>query len=100
MVSLERPLKFQWDEGNARKSADKHGVSQAEGEQVFFNEPLLLLDDQKHSLAEPRYYAFGKTDGGRALLVCFTLRRHGAEIRIISARDMSRGERKLYAEEA
>ena len=38
-----------WDEGNAQKSAEKHCVSQGEAEQVFFNEPLLLLCNQKHS---------------------------------------------------
>jgi uncharacterized protein len=42
---------FEWDAGNERKSADKHGVSQGEAEQVFFNQPLLVLEDDSHSLA-------------------------------------------------
>ncbi len=53
---------FEGDHGNSRKSTDKHGVSQAEAEQVFFNEPLLLLEDVKHSGGELRFHALGCTD--------------------------------------
>jgi uncharacterized DUF497 family protein len=87
---------FQWDEGNARKSADKHGVTQGEAEQVFFNDPLPLLADDRHSAAEPRFHALGRTNGGRHLHVTFTLRANGHLIRVISARDMSRKERTRY----
>ncbi len=87
---------FDWDEGNARKSAEKHSVSQGEAEQVFFNEPLLLLPDQKHSDKEQRFHALGKTQDGRPLHVTFTLRDGGKLIRVISARDMHRKERMFY----
>ena len=87
---------FDWDEGNARKSAEKHSVSQGEAEQVFFNEPLLLLPDQKHSDTEQRFHALGKTQDGRLLHVTFTLRDGGKLIRVISARDMHREERMFY----
>ena len=87
---------FDWDEGNERKSADKHGVSQAEAEQVFFNQPLLVLEDDRHSLVEPRFHALGKTNAGRQLHVTFTLRRNDTLIRVISARDMSAKERGVY----
>jgi uncharacterized DUF497 family protein len=43
MLDLSDVQGFQWDEGNGRKNVDKHGVSQSEAEQVFFNEPLLIL---------------------------------------------------------
>lgn len=82
---------FEWDEGNQRKSTDKHGVSQTETEQVFVNRPLLLLDDAKHSDDERRFHAYGTTHGERLLQVSFTLRREGTLIRIISARPMSAG---------
>jgi uncharacterized protein len=88
---------FDWDGGNARKSADKHGVSQAEAEQVFFNSPLLLNEDLRHSAEEPRLRALGKTDEDRLLHVTFTLRVW--LIRVISARDMSRKERAIYGQE-
>lgn len=87
---------FDWDEGNARKSAEKHSVSQGEAEQVFFNEPLLLLPDQKHSDKEQRFHALGKAQDGRPLHVTFTLRDGGKLIRVISARDMHRKERMFY----
>jgi uncharacterized DUF497 family protein len=86
---------FQWDDGNARKN-EKHGVSTAESEQVFFNAPLLMLEDAKHSVSEPRFHALGKTDDGRLLHITFTLRETGEKIRVISARDMHRKEREIY----
>ncbi len=90
---------FEWDKGNARKNADKHDVSQAEAEQVFFNDPLLIMDDVKHSQSEIRVHAMGKTDVGRLLHVTFMLRHAGTRIRVISARDMSRKERAYYAKQ-
>lgn len=87
---------FDWDEGNARKSSDKHNVSQAESEQIFFNFPLLVLTDLKHSQTEERYHALGKTNSGRLLHITFTLRMEGKLIRVISARDMHRKERNIY----
>jgi uncharacterized protein len=99
MIDLSRIQAFQWDDGNGRKSADKHGVSQSEAEQVFFNEPLLLLTDDRHSSIEPRYHALGRTDDNRHLHVTFTLRGDGRLIRVISARDMHRTERRRYEQE-
>lgn len=90
---------FQWDAGNAFKNVDKHGVSQSEAEQIFMNEPLVVAADDPHSAAEQRFHALGRSDGGRLLHVTFTLRGEGALLRVISARDMSRRERKRFAEE-
>jgi uncharacterized protein len=87
---------FEWDEGNARKNSEKHDVSQAEAEQLFFNEPLQVVPDQTHSRLETRLHALGKTDEGRKLHTTFTQRHHGTKIRVISARDMSRKEREYY----
>ena len=99
MIDLTRCEGFQWDAGNTRKSVDKHAVSQAEAEQIFFNEPLLLLDDTRHSQLEPRFHALGCTDDGRRLHITFTVRDKGRLIRIISARDMSRMERTRYGQD-
>jgi len=95
MIDLTNITGFQWDDGNARKN-EKHGVSTAESEQVFFNAPLLMLEDAKHSVSEPRFHALGKTDDGRLLHITFTLREDGEKIRVISARDMHRKEREIY----
>ncbi len=100
MIDLEGVAGFDWDAGNERKNADSHGVGQGEAEQVFFNDPLLLIEDAKHSVVEPRFHALGKTGTGRRLHVTFTLRRDNTLIRVISARDMHRKEREIYEKEA
>jgi len=87
---------FQWDNGNSDKNLIRHNVENWECEQVFFNRPLLVLDDPKHSVSEKRWAAFGKTDTDRLLVIMFTERND--LIRIISARDMNKKERKFYYE--
>ena len=95
MIDLTKITDFDWDKGNIRKN-EKHGVSTAESEQVFFNEPLLLLADMKHSEGEHRFHALVKTDEGRTLHITFTLRNTGVKIRVISARNMHKKERVIY----
>jgi uncharacterized DUF497 family protein len=87
---------FQWDGGNLDKNLIEHNVENWECEQVFFNRPLLVFDDPKHSVSEKRWAAFGKTDADRFLVVIFTKRND--LIRIISARDMNKRERKFCDE--
>jgi uncharacterized protein len=96
MVDLEQIAGFDWDDGNSRKSADKHDVSQAEAESIFFNDPLIVVEDARHSETEQRLHALGKTAQNRLLHITFTLRQKGTLIRVISARDMHRKERKVY----
>ncbi|HAR30208.1 MAG TPA: hypothetical protein DCR65_01715 [Gammaproteobacteria bacterium] len=95
MIDLERITGFDWDDGNARKN-EKHGVAQAEAEEVFFNQPLLMLEDLRHRAHEARFHALGKTLDGRLLHVTFTLRGEDTLIRVISARDMHRKEKSVY----
>lgn len=95
MIALTKITGFNWDEGNTRKN-EKHGVSMAEAEQIFFNAPLLLLADVKHSRQDPRFHALGQTDNNRQLHITFTLREEGKKIHVISARDMHRKERVIY----
>jgi uncharacterized DUF497 family protein len=85
---------FQWDQGNLEKNWLKHAVSPLECEQVFFNQPLVVAPDLKHSQHEERFFALGRTDIDRYLFVVFTVRRR--KLRVISARDMSRKERMIY----
>ena len=95
MIDLAKITSFDWDEGNARKN-EKHGVSMAEAEQVFFNTPLLVLEDIKHSRKELRFHALGKTNKVRFLHITFTLRDADEKIRVVSDRDMHRKERAIY----
>jgi uncharacterized protein len=86
---------FEWDDGNWMKN-EKHSVSDAEAEQIFVNEPLVVLEDAPHSATEPRWHALGRTNEGRLLQATFTLRAGGTRVRIISARPMHRKERTAY----
>ena len=85
---------FDWDEGNLETSWVKHQVRWSESEEVFLRRPLLIAKDEGHSRAESRYAAWGETANERRLFVVFTIR--GSQIRIVSARDMSRVERRAY----
>jgi uncharacterized protein len=100
MLDLSRIEGFEWDAGNGRKSTEKHGVSQAEAEQIFYNEPLLISEDVGHSVRELRLHAMGRTDDGRLLHISFTLRAGDRLVRVISARAMNRKERMRYEQEA
>ncbi len=90
---LSKCIGFDWDEGNSRKNWIKHQVTPSECEQIYFNHPLIVQHDIKHSPHELRFYALGKTDKNRKLFIAFTIRQN--MMRIISARDMSRKERKV-----
>lgn len=85
---------FQWDDGNSAKIWKKHQVAIIECEEIFLNRPFIVAPDEEHSVSEERFYALGCTEAGRLLFAAFTIR--GNFIRVISARDMSRKERKLY----
>ena len=85
---------FDGDKANRLKNWEKHRVSPVECEQVFFNQPLVSGSDETQPKQEPRCFALGRADTGRPLFLVFTVRRK--LIRVISARDMSRRERKVY----
>ncbi len=85
---------FDWDAGNATKNRDLRQVTPAECEQAFFNRPILVAVDERHSAEERRYAALGQTKAGRRLAIVFTIR--GTLVRVISARHMSRRERRIY----
>jgi hypothetical protein len=99
MLDLNAIEGFEWDEGNAFKSEQRHGVSQAEAEQAFLTDRLLVVPDEEHSAHEARYHAYGRTGAGRWLHLTFTVRRSGTRIRVISARAMNRKERLRYEQE-
>ena len=91
---LEKCAGFEWDDGNLGKNWEKHEVSDGVCEEIFFNDPLIVGADPKHSKRERRYYALGRSDSERALLVAFTIR--NKLIRVISARDMTKAELRKY----
>jgi uncharacterized protein len=94
METRDECVGFEWNEGNSGKNWEKHRVTDIECEEVFFNQPLVVRHDPRHSHREPRYYALGRTDEDRQLFVAFTVR--GSLIRVISARGMTRREQRIY----
>jgi len=94
MISWEGCAEFEWDEGNAGKNWERHGVADFECEEVFFIQPLIVRRDTGHSQREARWVALGRTARDRKLFIAFTVRQ--ARIRVISARDMTRREGKAY----
>ncbi len=91
---LHRCTGLDGDKGNVNKNRIKHEVTSSECEQIFFNQPLLVQDAALHPETEKRFCALGKTDKKRRLFIAFTVRNN--LIRVISARDMSRKERRIY----
>ncbi len=87
---------FDWDGGNNEKNVRKHGITCPEAEAVLQSSFLAYLDTRHSTDTEKRYVAFGET-GDKRLFLSFTLRNEKA--RIISARPMSRKERKWYEEQ-
>ena len=92
---------FDWNKWNADKIWENHKVQFSEAEEVFFDINLIILPDPTHSIAEERYIALGKTKTSRTLFVVFMERGFDAtkKIRIISARDLSKKERRKYREQ-
>ncbi|MEZ4814428.1 MAG: BrnT family toxin [Bdellovibrionota bacterium] len=89
-------LEFEWDHGNKVKSAIKHEITCEEAESLFhMKDFLILLGKQvRPPVPEDRYGAYGVTNTGRHLFVCFTIR--GKKIRVISIRKMNRKDLKEY----
>lgn len=98
MRLLPKPIQFEWDQGNINKNVAKHKIKNEEAEEVFVNQPIVLLKDKKHSQVESRLMVLGRTDKKRPLSIFFTIRDN--KVRIVSARPMSRKERRLYEQKS
>jgi uncharacterized DUF497 family protein len=97
MIDWTGVQRFERNDGNARNGDDKRGVSQLDAAQVLLKQPLLVMENLRHSPCEPRFHALARTDEVRLLHVTFTLRSTATRISVISARDMSQGESRLCA---
>ena len=89
-------IKFEWETAKAASNMRKHGVSFDEAGSVFLDQLAVSGPDPDHSVGESRYITFGMSSLRRLLAVSHTYR-PGA-IRIISARRVTRAERKIYEE--
>lgn len=87
-------MDFEWDKEKARVNKKNHGVSFLEATEVFADDHSSCVHDPDHSSNEDRYLLFGVSSKGNSLVVSFTEKLN--TIRIISARRMTRQERKAY----
>jgi len=97
-VKFDESIEFQWDEGNSDKNWLKHQVSTSECEEIFFDDQKITLKDVLHSEKEKRLIIFGRTKKQRLLFVVYTKRNN--KVRIISARDADKKEKKIYEKNA
>ncbi|OIO89961.1 MAG: hypothetical protein AUK03_13760 [Anaerolineae bacterium CG2_30_64_16] len=86
---------FIWLPDIVEKLIVKHGVTQDQAEEVFFDRPKYRFAEGGHRPGEDVYAAFRQTDAGRYLVVFFIHKRANTAL-ILSARDMDAGERKRY----
>ena len=96
MQILPEFIEFIWDKSNKEKNRKSHKVEWWECEELFFNFPLYMSPDVKHSKYEERFFAFGHSNSNQLLTIVFAIRQE--KIRVISARDMNKRERHMYNE--
>jgi len=87
---------FEWDPRKSAINLRKHGVSFAEAGTVFGDELSITVSDPDHSAQEDRFITIGWSNLHRLLMVAHTDR--GENTRIISARELTKAERKEYEE--
>ena len=87
---------FEWDPAKAAANVEAHGVSFEEAVTVFQNPLAKVHPDPDHSETERREILIGHSTQARLLLVAFTDRQ--GKIRLISARKVTRRERREYEE--
>lgn len=90
-------MKYEWDKTKAKANLRKHQISFEEAKTVFEDLLALTIQDESHSFEEKRFITVGESIAGRLILVCHTF--GGENVRIISARKPTRGERKRYENE-
>lgn len=87
---------FEWDENKNQTNITKHGIDFQEASTAFGDPMALDFDDPDHSLGEYRLLLLGMTITQRHVVISYTERED--QIRIISAREMTRNEKRIYIE--
>ncbi len=90
-------IEFEWDPNKAKSNLQKHHVRFPEASTIFQDPLSITVYDPYHSREEERYITIGASAAGRILMVAHTDR--SERVRLISARELTRAERKAYEEE-
>jgi uncharacterized DUF497 family protein len=96
LIGYSSAMRFLWDPKKAASNLNKHGISFEEAVTVFGDPLSDTFPDPDHSLAEYRFVIIGSSESGKILVVAHT--DDGELVRLISAREVTHGERKSYEE--
>jgi uncharacterized DUF497 family protein len=90
-------MEYEWDENKAAANLSKHGVSFEEAKTVFHDPLYVDFYDPDHSYGEHRFILLGESAQKRVLFVSYMERNNS--IRLISAREATPSEQKVYEQE-
>lgn len=91
-------IRFEWDEAKNEINKRKHGISFEEAREVFADDDAILFDDPDHSEGEFRFLIIGMIKSSRICIVSHCYRDNDEVIRLISAREATRNEKRIYWE--
>lgn len=91
-------INFEWDENKNQINKKKHGLSFETAQEVFYDEFAVVFDDPDHSIGEERFLIIGMTESSKICIVSHCYRDSDNVIRIISAREATKREKKIYQE--
>ncbi|MBR2041840.1 MAG: BrnT family toxin [Oscillospiraceae bacterium] len=91
-------IKFEWDKNKNEINKKKHGLSFEEAREVFGDENAILFDDPDHSLDEDRFLIIGSIKSSKICIVSHCYRDNDNVIRLISAREATKNEKRIYEE--
>ena len=92
-------INFEWDENKNSRNRKKHGISFEIAKEVFYDNAAILFDDPDHSIGEERFLIIGMVRSSKICIVSHCYRDSDNVIRIISAREATKNEKKIYFEE-
>ena len=97
-MTIMEMLSFEWDENKNEINKKKHGISFETAQEVFYDDNAILFDDPDHSVGEERFLIIGMTRSLKVCIVSHCYRDQDNVIRLISAREATKHERKTYEE--
>lgn len=89
---------FEWDENKNEINKRKHGLSFETAREVFYDKSAILFDDPDHSDEEERFLIIGMIKSSKICIVSHCYRKSDTVIRLISAREATKKEKKIYKE--
>ena len=89
---------FEWDSEKNKSNIDKHGISFEQAQEIFDDPLHISILDERFQYFEERWITMGQTQDGDILVVAhlYVVEKEDEKIRIISARNATRKERKAY----